>query len=113
MTVAVVEQTDPLLHLAFVDRPERAAESLPVDDHGFHVLVLEAHPDLEYATQRRSDHETVHVWRDRWSGEYSVYVNRDSGGHGVWESGFPWHDRLTSLAEIWEATVSPVQGGAR
>jgi hypothetical protein len=112
MTATLAEAHVPLLALAASNRPERPAEPLPVHDHQFRLLVTEAHPDLEYATQQhRAARETVHVWRDRISNDYVVLTMRGTGEHSVKESGTPWYDRLSRLAGMWEATTAP--GGDR
>lgn len=97
MTTTPPETDTPLLALAYSNRPERQAHLPPVDEHGFLLLVREAHPDLEHAQQvHRARGETVHVFRDRVSGEFIVLFQRRNGRHAVKESGFPGWTSSTS-----------------
>lgn len=102
----------PLLTLSHAHLPQRPAQALPVTDRGFLVLVAETYPELEYVSQRYgSTGETVHVWRDVVRGDFAVYRHDDRGQHTVMESGAPWHDALTRLAGMWDATATT--GGHR
>lgn len=95
------------------DRPERPAHLPPVHEHGFLLLVREAHPELEHTSQDHRDHgEVVHVFRDRITREFIVLFYRDDGQHTVKESGFPWLDRLNQLAGMWQGTQAPIRGDA-
>ncbi|MDR7303868.1 hypothetical protein [Haloactinomyces albus] len=114
MAAPVSEAEAPLLALTYSQRPERPAQLPPVEDHAFLLLVKEAHPDLEHASQQhRKRGEVVHVFRDRVSSEFTVLYQRANGRHTVKESGYPWLDRLNQLAGMWQATQVPQRGGAR
>lgn len=113
MSTTPSETDTPLLALTYSIQPQRPAHLPPVDEHGFLLLVREAHPDLEHAQQvHRARGETVHVFRDRVSGEFVVLFQRDDGRHTAKESGFPWLDRLNQLAGMWQAASAPLRGAA-
>jgi hypothetical protein len=108
MTTTLAAAHVPLLTLAATNHPERPADPLPVEDHGFRLLIAEAHPHLDYAAQQRcGTGETIHIWRHRLSGAFVVLTVRANGQHGVKEAGGPWYDRLSRLAGMWEATSAP------
>ncbi len=113
MTATLHEADTPLLALSYSNRPERPAHLPPVDEHGFLLLVKEAHPELEHASQtHRSRGQVVHVFRDSITGEFAVLFRRDNGEHTVKESGYPWVDRLNQLAGMWQGTQTPLRGAA-
>lgn len=102
----------PSLMLADTDLPERAALALPVDDHGFLAMLRDAEPDLAHVQQNhRRSGEVVHVWQHIYTGAFVALFLRDSGRHGVKESGgVPLYDRLSQLAGMWLASESPRPG---
>lgn len=113
MTATLSEVETPLLALTYSDRPERPAHLPPLHEHGFLLLVQEAHPELEHASQvHRGCGEVVHVFRDSITREFVVLFCRTSGEHTVKESKFPWLDRLNQLAGMWQGTQAPRRGGA-
>ncbi|GAB3288926.1 hypothetical protein [Parasphingorhabdus pacifica] len=113
MTTKLSDVDTPLLTLTYSDRPERPAHLPPVDEHGFLLLVREAHPDLEHASQTHRNHgEVVHVFRDRINHEYAVLFQRANGCHTVKESGFPWLDKLNQLAGMWQGAQAPLRDAA-
>jgi hypothetical protein len=101
--------TTPSLMLADTDLLERPALALPVEDHGFMAMLREAEPDLSYVRQNhRATGEVVHVWRHAHTGGFVALFVRESGRHGVKESGSaPLYDRLSQLAGMWLASESP------
>ncbi|WP_418153420.1 hypothetical protein [Actinoalloteichus caeruleus] len=114
MTARLSEVDIPLLlALTYSDRPERPAHLPPVHEHSFLLLVQEAHPELEHASQPHGGRgAVVHVFRDRLTHEFAVLFHRDNGQHTVKESGFPWLDWLNQLAGMWQGTQAPMRGGA-
>ncbi|MDA3644347.1 hypothetical protein LZ318_30955 [Saccharopolyspora indica] len=104
----------PLLALARSGYPERQAELPPVEDYSFLVAVNQAFPLVEHAQQRRGDlGATVHVFRERSTGEFAVLYQHDDGLHTVKESaGSTLLDQLNQLAGPRRAALRRPRGAS-
>lgn len=104
-------RTSPILWLARSLEPEIPAYVPSLLEHpAVQSLIRETHPSLEYARQHdRAQQVTVHVFRDRDTGTYSVVYERASGQHTVKESTDrrPLWQQIVALVAMWEGAGRP------